>query len=69
MPLDEKKTSEYEIPGSAHDSMIPVRQGNGTNELWYTIPSHLQPKSTRNMSMVFTLCTPEKKSKEKHEEG
>ena len=32
---------------SAHGSVIPVREGNGTNELWDTIPYHLQPNNTR----------------------
>ena len=32
---------------------IPVRKGNGTNDLWYTILYHLQPNSTRNISMAL----------------
>ena len=41
-----EKTNKYEIPGSAHGSiLVPVRTGNGTHELWYTIPFHLQPNN------------------------
>ena len=44
-----KETSSYRVRNSAQGSIIPVRTGNGTNELWCTIPSHLQPQNTRNI--------------------
>ena len=46
-----EKISKYRILRTA----APVREGNVTinNELWYTIPCHLQPTNTRNISMVF----------------
>ena len=36
----------------ARGSIIPLGKGNGTNELWYTVPYHLQPNDIRNVSMV-----------------
>ena len=46
-------------------TVVPVvRNRNDTNELWNTIPYHLQPKYTRNKSMVC-IGSPEKKVKEK----
>ena len=38
--------------------------GNGTNELWYTVPYHSQRNNTRNISMVWiNAYTRKKKSK------
>ena len=44
-----------------------ITQGNG-NELWYTIPYHLHPKSTRNVLIRGIFVHP-KKGTEKYEEG
>ena len=66
----EKKTSIC-IRSRCTDVVPVVRKRNDTNELWYTIPYHLQPNYTRNKSMVCTGI-PEKKKKmkkKKHEEG
>ena len=35
------------------DSIIPVRKGNGANELWYTMPYHLQPNHSRIISRTL----------------
>ena len=43
---------------SAHGSIIPVRKGNGTSELWYTIPYHLQPNNTRTKGTTIKAPTP-----------
>ena len=35
---------------------MPVSEGNGTTiELWHTIPYHLQPNNTTNISMVLYI--------------
>ena len=39
---------------------MPVRMENGTNELWYTIPCHLQPNNTRNISIVLCVLSKNK---------
>ena len=58
-----------QVRSSAHGTIIPVREGNGTNELWYTIPYHFQPNSTMNISMVlYLVCTLEKSGKTKIKE-
>ena len=54
MHLDWRKQTDTNC--SAHSSIIPVRQGNGTNELWYTIPCHFQPNNTMDISMVIPYC-------------
>ena len=33
------------------------------NELWYTIPHHLQRNITRNITMVHTCVHPKKRAK------
>ena len=46
MHLDgRKQISTPAVRNSAHGSSVPVREGNGTNELRYTIPYRLQPTS------------------------
>ena len=43
-----------QVRDSAHGRTIPVRQENGTNELWYTMPYHLQQNNTSNINLA--LC-------------
>ena len=49
MHLDGRKQTKHEV------LRTPVSyrpKENGTNELWYTIPYHLQPNNTRNTSIL-----------------
>ena len=65
-----EETNEYQVRDSAHGSIIPVRKESGTNELWYTIPYHLQSSNTRSTSMVFHVLSGKKRGKKnKNEEG
>ena len=59
MNLDGRKQASTLVRNNAHGSIIPVRKGNGTNELWYTISYYLQPNNTKSLSMV--LCVYSKK--------
>ena len=53
-----KKTEQY-----VHRSTST--QGNGANELWYTIPYRLQYNDTRNMSIVHTYTQERRLRREK----
>ena len=59
---------KQKVPKGAHGSTIPDRNGNGngTTELGYLIPYHLQQKNTRNiLPMVIRVHTKKKKRKKK----
>ena len=56
----------YQVWSSAHGSIIPEREGNGTNELWYTVPYHLQPNNTRNTPIVLFVHSKKRKRKGKN---
>ena len=63
MPLHGRK--QPRVRNSAHGNIIPVRKGNATKKLSYTIPYHLQPNNTRNIPMVLCVCTLEEQEREK----
>ncbi|MEP5374374.1 MAG: hypothetical protein ABJQ14_01115, partial [Hyphomicrobiales bacterium] len=55
-----------QVRNNARGIIIPVREGYGTNELWHTIPYHLQPNNTRNISMICRLELRNKTTEREH---
>ena len=66
--MGEKQNKYVRSSCTAVVPVLIVRKRNDSNELWHTIPYHLQPNYTRNKSMVCTGIPEEKeKEKENHE--